>query len=84
MKKLVSIITLLFVLACLPIGVMAQDSQDESSIPNNTITAETEGAIPNMTKGADEEDLNPVERTIIVRDAIRSNASTGIGSNSGN
>ena len=84
MKKLALIVTLLFVFTFLPIGVMADETQSQPAIPNNTIdVADTQGAlIPNLTEMSEDENLNPVERTIVIRDTIRSNASTGI--NSGN
>jgi len=84
MKKFALIVTLLFVFTFLPFGVMADETQDQTAIPNNTIeVADTQGApIPNLTEMTEDENLNPVERTIVIRDTIRSNASTGI--NSGN
>ena len=84
MKNLALIVALLFVVTCLPIGVMADETKDQTTIPNNTLeVADTQDApIPNLTENTEDENLNPVERTIIMRDTIRSNASTGI--NTGN
>ena len=80
MKKFISIATMLLFITFLPLGVMADE--DESSIPNHTITQDSTDTIPNLADDTEGEDLTPVERVIITRDAIRSNVSTGI--NSGN
>jgi hypothetical protein len=77
MKKLAVLIAVLFALTCLPLGSMANEDQDK--IPNYMEEAQDSDApIPNLTEETEGKNLNPVERTIIVRDTIQSNASTGI------
>ena len=78
MKKLVALFTILFALTCLPLGLMA-DETDQNTIPNNTIQqVEDEGAIPNLTEDIDDKTLNPVERRIVTTDIIQSNSHTSI------
>ena len=77
MKKLVALFAILFALTCLPLGSMA-DETDQNTIPNHAIQQVEEGAIPNLTEETDDKTLNPVERRIVTTDIIQSNSSTSI------
>ena len=83
MKKLASIVAMFFVLTILPLGLLADDNVDQPTIPNHTIAQDNTDAIPNLADDTEDEDLTPAEISIIKRDAIRSNASTNVGSDTG-
>jgi len=91
MKKLCLIILIVMFIGVSAASSMAQEG---STIPNTTIgQAEDTGAIPNLTEDPNDtngraahldtekegDQLNPVERTIIIRDAIITNAPTMLG-----
>ena len=90
MKKLCLTILIVMFIGVSAVSSMAQ----EGSIPNTTIgQTEDTGAIPNLTEDPNDtngraahldtekegDQLNPVERTIIIRDAIITNAPTMLG-----
>ena len=79
MKKIAVLIVVLFALACLPLGSMADQNTDQNTIPNYTDEAMSgESPIRDLEKETEGKDLNPVERQIVTTDIIRSNRSTTI------
>ena len=77
MKKLVVLFTILFTLV-VALSLGAQDTTDNTDkIPNYVQQAQQDDLAPstaNIAENAEEGNLTPVERTIVTRDAIISNA----------
>ena len=81
MKKLcLTILIVLFIGVGATISV-AQDQEIEGAIPNLTQEepTDTNGRVTQLDTEKEGDQLNPVERTIIVRDAIITNAPTMLG-----
>ena len=79
-KLLVSLVVITMLLGA-GVGIASEEQQDQSeqsinTIPNfttDTVSTDTNGRAAHLDTEKEADQLNPVERTIIIQDAIRSN-----------